>query len=224
MSKFSTKGIPWEEGDEKDFADLHRAIRDEKANTNTYQAESDTDSEDTSSEDDAEPPESQPGPRLLWACQHNTIKSVESLLKTDPNLIKFRDGDGYTALHRASYSNHPQIAEYLLKSGADIAAVTDEDQWQPIHSACRWNSAETVEVLLNWGSDVNATTHGGQTPLHLAAFCEKSQNTLQILLTHPKLKAMTKNAQGDTPKDIAIRNGNCVNLFDLVQPAYRDVK
>jgi ankyrin repeat protein len=225
VSKFSAKGIPWNEGDENDFSDLHQAIQDGKTKQNTYNAEIDTSSDNSSSsEDDVEPPESQPGLRLLWACQHNSLESVESLLKTDPNLLKFRDEDGYTALHRASYSNHPQIALLLLKSGADISARTDEEQWQPIHSACRWNAAETVEVLLNWGSDVNATTSGGQTPLHLAAFCGKSQNTLQILLMHPKLKTMTKNAQGDTPKDIAIRNGNCVKLFDLVQPAYRDIK
>ena len=225
MSKFSAKGIPWEEGEENDFTDLHQAIREGKTKKNSHHAEIDEDSDNsTSSEDDAEPPESQPGLRLLWACQHNSLKTVESLLKTNPNLLKFCDDDGYTALHRASYSNHPQVAEFLLKSGADIAARTDEEQWQPIHSACRWNAAETVEVLLNWGADVNATTSGGQTPLHLAAFCGKSQNTLQLLLTHPKLKSMTKNAQGDTPKDIAIRNGNCIKLFDLVQPAYRDVK
>ena len=144
-------------------------------------------------------------------------------MHSDPALIHFKDDDGYTALHRASYSNHASIALLLLKAGADISAVTDGEQWQPIHSASRWNSAKTLELLLSQGADVNAATSGGQTPLHLAAFCGKSSNSLQLLLSHSKLKCMTKNAQGDTAKDIAVRNGNSVDLFDLVQPAYRDL-
>ena len=224
MSKVTTEGIGWREGDQNDFADLHEAVKNGKTKTNAYRAENDSDSDnDTSSEDDAEPPEDQPGLRFLWASQHNELQLVEKLLKEDKGLIKFCDSDGYTGLHRASYSNHAEMAQLLLRNGADITNGTDGENWQPIHSACRWNAAETVEVLLNWGADINATTNGGQTPLHLAAFCKNSEKSLQILLLHPNLKSMTKNAQGDTPRDIAVRNGNCVELFDLVQPAYRNV-
>ena len=225
LSKVTTEGIEWTDGYEDDFSDLHEAIKNGKTKANAYKANNNSDSDnDTSSEDDSEPPENQPGLRFLWASQHNEIEKVEKLLNIDSSLLKFRDSDGYTALHRASYSNHPKMVQYLLKAGADITAGTDEEQWQPIHSACRWNATEALEILLNWGADVNATTNGGQTPLHLAAFCGKSQNTLEILLMHPKLKSMTKNAQGDTPKDIAQRNGNCVELFDLAYPAFRQSK
>ena len=224
MSKVSTEGIEWKEGCEDDFNDLHHAIREGKTKVNEYRAnDSSASDNDTSSEDDSEPPKNQPGLRFLWASQHNELELVKNLLDKDSTLLKFRDSDGYTALHRASYSNHPKMVQYLLKEGADISLGTDEEQWQPIHSACRWNAAEALEVLINWGADVNAKTNGGQTPLHLAAFCGNSQNSLELLFMHPKLKSMTKNAQGDTPKDIAIRNGNCVELFDLAHPAYRDV-
>ena len=225
MSKVSTTGIAWSEGKEDDFADLHQAIREGTTKRNMYSADNDSDdcNNSSSSEDDSEPPENQPGPRFLWAGQHNKLALVEILLNSDAKLIHFRDEDGYTALHRASYSNHAKMVQTLLKAGADITAGTEGEQWQPIHSACRWNAAEALEVLLSWGADVNATTNGGQTPLHLAAYCGNSRNTLQLLLAHPKLKSMTTNSQDDTPKDIAIRNGNCVELFDLVQPAYREM-
>ena len=146
---------------------------------------------------------------------------VENLLKSESKLIHFLDEDGYTALHRSSYSNHPNMALILLKAGADMTAGTEGEKWQPIHSACRWNAAEALDVLLSWGADVNARTNGGQTPLHVAAFCGNSRKTLELLLSHPKLKSMTKTAHDDIPKDIGLRNGNCVELFDLVQPAYR---
>ena len=222
ISKVSTTGIGWSEGTEQDFAELHEAIKNSNTGKNKYSGPDESDESSTSEEDDSEPPENQPGLRFLWAAQHGKEDLVEILLQSDTKLIQFRDEDGYTALHRASYMNHPKVAQILLKAGADIAASTEEEKWQPVHSACRWNSADALEVLLSWGADVNARTHGGQTPLHLAAFCGNSRKTLELLLSHSKIKSMTKNSQNDSPKDIALRNGNCVELFDLVQPAYRD--
>ena len=69
----------------------------------------------------------------------------------------------------------------------------------------RWNAASCVEVLLAWGADVNAETQGRQTPLHLAAFCGNSRDTLQLLLMHPDLRPLSFNCQHDTPRDIALR-------------------
>ena len=56
-----------------------------------------------------------------------------------------------------------------------------------------------------WGADVNAETQGRQTPLHLAAFCGNSRDTLQLLLMHPDLRPLSFNCQHDTPRDIALR-------------------
>ncbi len=118
-------------------------------------------------------------------------------------------------ISRAAYSNSKECLVALLVAGADVSALT-EDGWTPLHSACRWNAAKCVEILLNWGADVNKTTNGGQTPLHLAAFCKNSDESVQMLLLHPKIRPMAKNCQQDTPADIARRNGNRSDWFDLV--------
>ncbi len=107
----------------------------------------------------------------------------------------------------------------LLSSGADISALT-EDGWTPLHSACRWNQTDCVETLISWVADINKATVGGQTPLHLAAVTPNSLNTLQILLIQPNIKTMTKNCQNDTPLDIAKRNSNPTDIFDLVLPFF----
>ena len=107
----------------------------------------------------------------------------------------------------------------LLKAGADINALT-EDGWTPLHSAARWNKATCVEILLNWGSDVNKLTVGNQTPLHLAAVFPDSSDTLQLLMLHPEIKPMIKNCQEDTPLDIAKRNSNDGEVFDLALPFF----
>lgn len=213
--------IPWSDGNEEDFSDLHEAIASGKTSLTNYEAPDDSGS--TSEEDETEPDVSQPGVRLLWAAQFNRLDILSEILESQPDLIKFTDDDGYTALHRAAYSSSKECLVALLMSGADISATT-ADVWTPLHSACRWNRANCAEILLNWGADVNKVTQGGQTPLHLAAFCAKSTDTLQLLLLNPKIKAMAKNCQGDTPVDIARRNGNPVDMFDLVLPAFCDSK
>ena len=69
--------------------------------------------------------------------------------------------------------------------------------------------------LLPQGADVNAVSEGGQTPLHLAAFHGKARETLQLLFSRPELRSAGKNAQGDTPRDIAVRQGQCcLRYFD----------
>lgn len=66
----------------------------------------------------------------------------------------------YTPLHRACYSDKPDIVKYLLQRGADVAAKT-EMLWQPLHSCCQWNSFKCAALLLENGADVNALTEGG---------------------------------------------------------------
>ena len=200
----------WAEGTKEDFDDLHAAI--EAGQTEKFPGQG-QDSSSSDDEPEVEPPESEPGPRLLWAAQHNETEIMTAILEAHPELIKFQDSDGYTALHRASYSNHLDAARLLLQSGADLSATTHEG-WTPLHSACRWNSSKVVELLLGWGADPNRPTEGGQTPLHLAAFCERSRATLQLLLMCDLVHGNVKNCQGDTPRDIAARNSNGVTLFD----------
>lgn len=213
-SKVSTL-VNWAEGQEEDFQELHQAIRD---GTAQVQKTHDQDiSSDEDEENDQEPEEK--GPKLLWAAQKNAQDLILDILKSDANLIKFQDADGYTALHRAAYSGSHESLVLLLKNGADISALTS-DGWTPLHSACRWNRTRCVETLLAWGADVNASTIGGQTALHLAAVTPDSRPTLETLLLHPKLEAMSKNCQEDTPLDIAMRNSNPTDLFLLALPCF----
>jgi len=224
MSQVKMDGIGWQEGEEDDFSELHEAIRAGKVSKfNRNDLDEDEVSSDGDDDEEEDPgPKAHPGERLLWAAQNNRLELVDELLPLRKGLINYRDSDGYTALHRASYSNHPEMVLKLLERGADVAAETSEDQWKPLHSACRWNAAACAEILMAWGADVNALTQGNQTPLHLAAFAGNSRDTLQLLIMHPDLNPLSFNCQQDTAKDIALRNGNCVDLFELVQPHVRE--
>ena len=212
MSKVSLR-TEWAEGTEADFAELHRAKLEGK--TQRLDSNNDESSSDSEEFDDSEPDEI--GPKFLWNAQHGKLDEIRKMLDSDAKLISFRDSDGYTALHRASYSNHAEVVKYLLEFDPKCVEVRTEDGWTALHSACRWNARDAVEVMLQRGRvEVNAVTNGGQTVLHLAAFCG-GKETLQLLFMRHDLMKETlkaKNCQGDTALDIALRNGKCVQLLE----------
>jgi len=234
--------VPWLEGEEGDFKELREGLAKLKKGEilNKEDSESSSENEDegiteeriaedfklirrspeeSESDDDGEdedPGDDNPKMRFLWAAQYDKLELVKSLLESSPSLLTFKDGDGYTALHRASYNNHIQIVRFLLDQGCD-PLVTTHEGWTPLHSAAKWDSKECVELLLQV-TPPNIQTNGGQTPLHLAAMSSTGIATLQLLLYHPEIDPDLINSQGDTPRDLAIRNGPYTHLFDAVMP------
>ncbi len=133
MQSHVSAEIPFTEGNETDFKELREAIKSGKAQKNEYVAgdsseDSDPENEDKilqnseffpkpnendsdieEDDDDTEPDD--PGLKLLWAAQHDNTDLIQDILKTNPDLVKFADSDGYTALHRAAYSgSHVRIS------------------------------------------------------------------------------------------------------------------
>ncbi|XP_017786257.1 PREDICTED: ankyrin repeat domain-containing protein 49-like [Nicrophorus vespilloides] len=154
---------------------------------------------------------------ILWAAEEGKLEKLKELLKAHPNLVHYKDKDGYTPLHRACYANHLEIVDYLLKMGADIGAKT-EMLWEPLHSACQWNHKEIVVKLLQHGADVNALSQGKQTPLHIAASHGSCYDTVQVLLMHPYIKPELQNNSNETAYDIARRSSKYYNIFLMADP------
>ena len=159
------------------------------------------------------------GPMFLTLAQAGNLALVKRMHESlGQELIRYKDEDGYSALHRASYNGHLSVAEYLISAGAD-ACSRSEDGWQPLHSACRWNKVAVASLLLQNGALINATTNGGQTALHLTAANNRAAQTLELLLTHPNVDPDVVNGAGETAHVIAARSGPHSHLFDLVHPA-----
>lgn len=174
---------------------------------------------DSSSSDDSKddtPPDS-PEEEILWAAERGLAERVGELLLQDPALLRARDADGYTALHRAAYNDHVTAVQRLLSAGADLAARTAEG-WTPLHSAARWNSAGCLPLLLLHGADVNAVTAGGLTPLMVAASTAEARDTCYLLLTADGVRLELRNASGDTAGDIGRRTELIEPLFEMAEP------
>lgn len=152
---------------------------------------------------------------FLKAAEEGNLDFLKEILTKSPTLINSTDTDGYTALHRASYSGHEEVLLYLLRCGANVNARTN-DGWQPLHCATRWNNINSCKILLEHKADVNATTNGLQTPLHFASLTQDGCKLLEMFLLNADIRTDVKNAAGDTAYDLAYRNGPQVKLFDIV--------
>lgn len=47
----------------------------------------------------------------MWACEHGHQSVVERILEQHPEAVGAQDSDGYTPLHRAAYSDFPEIVK-----------------------------------------------------------------------------------------------------------------
>lgn len=67
------------------------------------------------------------------------------MVTSNPQAVHMQDADGYTALHRAAYNNHPQVAQRLLQMGSDPRAKTGNG-WTPLHCAACWANPAVAQV------------------------------------------------------------------------------
>lgn len=108
------------------------------------------------------------GMTLLHAAVNaGKLQSVRFLLDAgaDPDL--HGGPAGYTALHFASYKNHPQIAQMLIENGASLEK-TDSQFMTPLQGAAFMGFKETCQVLAEAGADVHRKDAFGHTPAHIA--------------------------------------------------------
>lgn len=159
-----------------------------------------------------------PKKHILWAAENNEIETVETLLRSDSQLVCSTDEDMYTPLHRASYNGHVEVLKILLTNGADINART-LDGWQPFHCACRWDNLEAAKLLLSLGADKHSVTNGNNTALHLAASNGEAESVIKYLLAESDIDVTIKNTAGDTAEDVACRNSRLARHFKTLRVA-----
>lgn len=52
-----------------------------------------------------------PETEILWAAENGRLDLLKNLVTKNPGLVKVKDRDGYTPLHRACYNNHSEVVE-----------------------------------------------------------------------------------------------------------------
>ena len=124
-------------------------------------------------------------------------RAVGVLLEHGAN-INLRNGQGQTALHRASSRYGIDTMRLLLKHGPDVNAL-DNSGSTPLHVA---NSEKAVRLLLEHGANSNLQNGQGQTALHKASL-RGYPDILHLMLNHGA-EVDAQDNDGSTPLHLMI--------------------
>jgi ankyrin repeat protein len=134
-------------------------------------------------------------------------EKVSAILNREPDAAKRWSGDGFTALHFASFFDRPELAKDLIQHGADVAAVAKNPmKVTPLHSAAAAHSCVIVRLLVENGAPASARQEGGWTPLHEAAQ-SGDQEMVKTLLNYGA-DPHARNNEGKTPVQMAQAKGH----------------
>lgn len=132
---------------------------------------------------------------------------ISALLAADQKIVHEFSGDGFTALHVASYFGHADVAKLLLENDADINkfAMNGSDLTS-LQSAVASGHVDVVSVLLDFNADVNVKMLGGFTPLMSAA----AMGSLEIvsMLMERNADKTLKSEDGRAASDLASSAGH----------------
>ncbi|EQC26839.1 hypothetical protein SDRG_15350 [Saprolegnia diclina VS20] len=131
---------------------------------------------------------------------HSAVLELLLAKVPDIDLKVQREGAG-SLLHLAAQASNTgtgSAIEWLLPRFRDVN-ITDDDGNTPLHIAARHN-AGNLKALLKAGADIDARNKARDTPLHLAAACDK-RTSVSILLRESAAMDVTNEA-GKTPLDL----------------------
>ncbi len=119
---------------------------------------------------------------VFEAAMLGDLTGLRSLLAGNATLAKTFSGDGFTALHLATFFAQPEAAEELLRAGADPNAMaTNPMKVAVINSAAASGRADLVKMVLRAGADPNTRQLAGYTALHAAAARDNVEMTQALL-------------------------------------------
>ena len=117
------------------------------------------------------------------AILENNVTLVRQLLIAEPELVEFRNYQGFTALCFAAQKGYNELVELLLSFNADIEDSNNLDSASPLVIAVVQNHVSTCRILLRKGANCNIVTKTGKTPLGVATI-EGHQEMVDLLLEH----------------------------------------
>ena len=142
-------------------------------------------------------------PTLMNGALEGDLEAVHRALVLGAD-VNVQDPDGRTALMLAAFNGHSDVCAHLVAKGATVDH-RDKMGRTPLMFAATGTCPETLELLIQRGAGVNLVDSGeGWTPLMFAG-AEGHLPVVEALLQHGADRD-TKDADGDTALDFAIKN------------------
>ncbi|XP_031568891.1 tyrosine-protein kinase HTK16-like [Actinia tenebrosa] len=152
--------------------------------------------------------------RLHQACMDRNEVLVRRLLRENPLDVNARNENGRTPLHLAALVGDDEIVFLLLQCNAD-PRCRDNNGHTVLMCACIANHPSTCKILVQQGraNIQDRCTNTGCVALHEAAsrgYTDCCQTLIELgAPLHPR------TAEGDTPRDLALRHGY-VQIADMI--------
>jgi uncharacterized protein len=128
---------------------------------------------------------------------------ISALLATSPKSVHEYSGDGFVALHVASYFGHSNVVRLLLDNGADVDKIAmNGSELTALQSAVACMHTDVVRVLLDYNPNVNLRMLGGFTPL-MSAAAMGAKEIISLLLEKGADKNLTSD-DGRTASEFAL--------------------
>lgn len=130
---------------------------------------------------------------------------ISIILATNVKAVHEYSGDGFTALHIASYFGNLEVVELLLENGADVnKTAMNGSELSALQSAVSRGHKNVVSILLEYGANPNSKMVGGFTPL-MSAAALGFEDTVDLLLKYGA--------------DISIESDDGRRAVDFAQPS-----
>jgi ankyrin repeat protein len=100
--------------------------------------------------------------------QNGDAKSLSSLVRRHPGLLRSTGREGMFLLHCAATWGKVDAVRILLDAGAQVDAL-DKGRCTPLHEASSRDNVEVIRLLLDRGANLHARTESGWEPLHQAS-------------------------------------------------------
>ena len=98
------------------------------------------------------------------------LLDVVKLLHSHKLLRNITDGDGYSPLHRAAYSQHTELVKYLTNCfGAEALLDCTQSGFNVLHVAANLGHVDMLRFVAQRIDDVNVHSEKGWNALHIAA-------------------------------------------------------
>jgi ankyrin repeat protein len=144
---------------------------------------------------------------IFEACAAGEVERVERIVEQDQTSVNAYSGDGWTALHLASFFGHPKIVELLLANGADVTSRSRNHNGNtPLHAALAGHHTMVAGLLLGADADVNAADAGGWRPVHIAA-ANNDLDSIKALIAQGA-DATVANGEGRTALSLSQEKGH----------------
>ncbi len=179
---------------------------------------------------------------ILEAVKNGDITKVQSLLKSDPDLINAKTDNQIPLVLLATYQRNLRLLEVilsntnyelsifeaaalgvnervqeLLNNQSDLINATSPDGFSPLGLACFFGHADTVKLLVAQGADINQVSKNDWQvqPLHSAVAARNLEIVTFLLLNGAEVNSQQQH--GFTALHAAAQNGDAEMIKLLLE-------